>query len=74
MDYEARLADAVRHFWEVRTRQHVEQGAATGRKDAGIDFRSFPASLTGRALAHARLRPTRRDALASREAGAGSDE
>ncbi len=34
-DYEQRLAQAVRHFWQVRTRQHVEQGGATGRKDAG---------------------------------------
>lgn len=25
-DYEQRLAQAVRHFWEVRTRQHAEQG------------------------------------------------
>ncbi len=34
-DYEQRLAQAVHHFWQVRTRQHTKQGGATGRKDAG---------------------------------------
>ena len=33
--YEQRLAQAVAHFWQVRTRQHAEQGGVTGRKDAG---------------------------------------
>lgn len=34
-DYQQRLADAVRHFWDVRTRQHSRQGSGTGKKDAG---------------------------------------
>lgn len=35
MDYRKRVSKAVRYFWEVRTRQHEKQGAATGKKDAG---------------------------------------
>ncbi|MFC1735612.1 PaeR7I family type II restriction endonuclease [Candidatus Hydrogenedentota bacterium] len=35
MDYEARVAKAVKHFWKVRGQQHKKQGAATGKKDAG---------------------------------------
>jgi hypothetical protein len=38
MNYERRVRKAVKHFWEVRTRQHENQGSASGRKDAG--FRS----------------------------------
>lgn len=35
MDYEARLAKAVQHFWRIRTRQQKNQGASTGKKDTG---------------------------------------
>lgn len=35
LDAEKELAKAVRHFWKTRSSQHVRQGAATGRKDAG---------------------------------------
>jgi hypothetical protein len=35
MDYQRSVARAVQYFWEVRTRQHEKQGAATGKKDAG---------------------------------------
>lgn len=30
-----RVSEAVRHFWETRSLQATQQGAATGRKDAG---------------------------------------
>lgn len=42
MDYSARLAKAVRHFWKVRTQQHKKQGGGTGKKDAG-----FRSAVTG---------------------------
>lgn len=35
-DYQNRVSDAVRHFWEVRTKQQQKQGASTGKKDAGL--------------------------------------
>ena len=35
MNYESRVAEAIKHFWAVRTRQHENQGASSGRKDAG---------------------------------------
>jgi hypothetical protein len=35
MDYRGRVSRAVQYFWKVRTRQHKNQGAATGKKDAG---------------------------------------
>ena len=35
MNYRRRVSKAVKHFWKVRTRQHENQGAASGRKDAG---------------------------------------
>ena len=35
MNYSRRVSKAVKHFWKVRTRQHENQGAASGRKDAG---------------------------------------
>lgn len=35
MNYRPRVSKAVRHFWEVRTRQHESQGTATGLKDTG---------------------------------------
>ncbi len=34
-DYNELVAEAVRHFWLVRTKQHKNQGVATGKKDAG---------------------------------------
>ncbi len=36
MDYQKRLAQAVRHFWMTRARQYQRQGAQTGRSDAGF--------------------------------------
>jgi hypothetical protein len=42
MNYERRVAKAVKHFWKIRTRQHENQGAASGRKDAG-----FRSAVTG---------------------------
>lgn len=41
-EYEAALAEAVKHFWNVRAAQHQNQGAGSGRKDAG-----FRAAVTG---------------------------
>ena len=35
MNYEPRVAEAIKHFWAVRTRQHKNQGASSGKKDAG---------------------------------------
>lgn len=35
MDYHNRVAEAIRHFWEVRTSQHQRQGTSTGQKDYG---------------------------------------
>jgi|CXWL01.1.fsa_nt_gi hypothetical protein len=35
LDVEAGLSAAVKHFWRTRTSQHKQQGAKTGRKDAG---------------------------------------
>jgi hypothetical protein len=35
MNYDEQLAEAVRHFWRMRTKQHRNQGAGTGKKDAG---------------------------------------
>ncbi|MGH8225726.1 MAG: PaeR7I family type II restriction endonuclease [Gammaproteobacteria bacterium] len=35
MNYEARLAKAVQHFWRIRTRQQKNQGTITGTKDTG---------------------------------------
>jgi len=35
MDFNARVAKAVRHFWKVRSAQHKQQGTGTGKKDAG---------------------------------------
>lgn len=35
MDYNNRVAQAVRYFWKVRTQQHKSQGSTTGKKDAG---------------------------------------
>jgi len=35
IDVEARLGEAVRHYWRVRKRQHGQQGTKTGLKDAG---------------------------------------
>lgn len=35
LDVEKRLAEAVKHFWTVRKRQHKNQGRKTGIKDAG---------------------------------------
>jgi hypothetical protein len=35
LDVDAGLRDAVRDFWQVRTRQHRDQGSASGRRDAG---------------------------------------
>lgn len=35
MDYNAQVAKAVRYFWKVRSQQHKQQGAVTGKKDAG---------------------------------------
>ena len=35
LDIRKGLSAAVRHFWEVRQRQHEQQGSASGRKDAG---------------------------------------
>ncbi len=35
MDYQDRVAKAVRYFWKVRTQQHEKQGLVTGKKDAG---------------------------------------
>jgi hypothetical protein len=35
MDYQDQLADAVRYFWQVRTRQQETQGSVTGKKDNG---------------------------------------
>ncbi len=34
-DLDARVKKAVRHFWSTRKRQAKNQGAATGRRDAG---------------------------------------
>ena len=34
-DYKDRVAKAVQHFWQVRTKQHTNQGTATGVKDYG---------------------------------------
>ena len=42
MNYRFRVAKAVKHFWEVRTRQHENQGASSGRKDTG-----FRSAVTG---------------------------
>ena len=42
MNYSHRVSKAVKHFWKVRTRQHENQGAASGRKDAG-----FRSAVTG---------------------------
>ena len=35
MNYKARLAAAVRHFWLTRARQDARQGQTTGERDAG---------------------------------------
>ena len=35
LDVEKHLAEAVKHFWSVRKRQHKKQGAKSGVKDAG---------------------------------------
>lgn len=35
MDYQVRVAKAVRHFWKVRTQQQKKQSVASGKKDAG---------------------------------------
>lgn len=35
MDYRPLVAEAVRRFWAVRSRQQDQQGATTGRRDAG---------------------------------------
>ncbi len=35
MEYKDRVAEAVQHFWKVRTQQHEKQGSGTGKKDAG---------------------------------------
>jgi hypothetical protein len=35
IDVEARLQEAVKHFWRTRAKQHEGQGTKTGRKDAG---------------------------------------
>ena len=42
MNYRFRVAKAVKHFWEVRTRQHENQGAASRRRDTG-----FRSAVTG---------------------------
>ena len=34
-DLERRIAAAVRHFWQTRTRQRKHQGTRTGRRDYG---------------------------------------
>jgi len=36
MNYRPRVAEAVKHFWEVRARQHKSQGAGSGAKDMGL--------------------------------------
>ena len=35
MNYQARLAAAVRQFWQTRARQDARQGQTTGERDAG---------------------------------------
>jgi len=35
MNYDERVARAVRYFWMARTRQYKQQGTATGKKDTG---------------------------------------
>jgi hypothetical protein len=35
MDYSKRVARAVKHFWAVRSQQHLSQGTLSGVKDAG---------------------------------------
>ena len=35
MNYQARLTEAVQHFWTIRARQYQRQGAQTGKKDTG---------------------------------------
>ncbi len=35
MNYQVRLAEAVKRFWMTRERQYQQQGAQTGEKDAG---------------------------------------
>ena len=34
-DLKNQVADAVKHFWQTRLKQHEKQGSSTGRKDAG---------------------------------------
>lgn len=35
LDLDAELAQAVRHFWQVRSLQKEQQGSSSGKKDAG---------------------------------------
>ncbi len=35
MTEKEKVAEAVRHFWKVRTLQQKKQGTMTGKKDAG---------------------------------------
>jgi hypothetical protein len=35
LDFEKQLGNAVKYFWQVRSRQKKRQGGKTGRKDAG---------------------------------------
>jgi hypothetical protein len=35
LDFEKELGRAVKHFWQVRSKQKKRQGGTTGRKDAG---------------------------------------
>ena len=35
MNYEPRIAEAIKYFWAARTRQQENQGTISGRKDAG---------------------------------------
>jgi len=42
IDLDARLADAIRHFWLTRDKQSQNQGSKTGQRDAG-----FRTAVTG---------------------------
>ena len=35
MNYDKRVAKAIRYFWNVRAKQHKKQGSVTGVKDYG---------------------------------------
>ena len=42
MNYQRRVAEAIKHFWKVRTQQQENQGVTSGKKDAG-----FRSAVTG---------------------------